>query len=80
VEDGKFVLNVLAVGYSETLVSVYQTTRLHIPEDCFCKERKRQEWEQEENKAGNVGINVTLRRVSLTIVAMEKQHVLSVCV
>jgi len=38
VEDGKFVLNVLAVDSSATLVSIYQTTRHHIPEDCFFKE------------------------------------------
>jgi hypothetical protein len=32
----------------------------------------------ETNKAGNVRINVTLRRVRVTIVAVEKQKVLRV--
>ena len=71
-EDGRFVLNMLAGDSSEMLVSLYQTTRQHIPEDCFFKERKRQDREQEENKAGSVGIHVTLRRVSVTIIAIDR--------
>jgi hypothetical protein len=50
------------------------------PRRLFLQGRRIQDRKQKENQAGNVGINVILRPVSVTVIAMEKQHVPSVCV
>jgi len=39
----------------------------------ICRERRIVSWHKKEKKTGNVRINVTSRRVRLTIVAVVKQ-------